>query len=279
MAEFPQQALNDIQRGIQYLSNLNQEYLSDLQRGCVTCKPDSFDELKNTIRALEYKVALDQYDAVAAANLNIMLKIIGGYTLKVPPTVNAGSDQTVTIDTASVTFNAVITQGSGTITSISWEQISGTQATLTNADTANLTVTGIALGTIGLQLTVTDSNGFVVSDEVTLTTVGTITMIRWGAFDTEPDLTTVTLPNNMVVPTGSTEITIPFGETAANKFIAWSQPTAEPDKTQWFNTAFNYGEVPDGVFKAKVVASGNDIYGTRDLFSFDSTNYTLKVSI
>lgn len=279
MAEFPSQALIDIERGRQYLSVLNQEYLNDLKQGCVDCMPDAFDCLRYTIRALEYKLELDQYDSVSIALIEIMLKIIGGYVTEIPPTVTTTGDQSIEIGSGDVIFVATGIPGNSPIVSYLWTQISGPTATLSGQTTNTLTVTNYSIGEAVFRVTVTDQNNRTATATDTLTVTGALVEIRWGFFDVEPDLSTVVFPNSMSVAAGSSEFAIPFGQTATNKFIAWDQPSDETDKNAWFNTVLNYGTVPDAVFKAKVVANGRSRYGTRDIFSFDSSNYNLTVSL
>lgn len=73
---FPDEALTDIENGRRYFSALNSEYIGEMQKGC-DCKPLAYDCLMNTLKAVEYKNELNEYDDIAKKNLDIMLKIIG----------------------------------------------------------------------------------------------------------------------------------------------------------------------------------------------------------
>lgn len=73
---FPSDILEDIERGYQYLSNLNVELQGDLMMGC-KCSPNAINQLSRTLTALDAKVELDEYDDVVMANLKILYLIIG----------------------------------------------------------------------------------------------------------------------------------------------------------------------------------------------------------
>jgi hypothetical protein len=85
------------------------------------------------------------------------------------PTVNAGSDQTITLPTSSVTVTATASDPDGTIASYSWTKISGGSATISSATTASTSITGLAAGSYVFRCTVTDNNGATASDDVSVT--------------------------------------------------------------------------------------------------------------
>lgn len=87
-----------------------------------------------------------------------------GCTLPNPPTVNAGSNQTVSITTASLTGSA--TPASGLIlTSIQWSRVSGS-GTIASASSASTSISGLATGTNTFRFTATQIDGQVVSDDI-----------------------------------------------------------------------------------------------------------------
>jgi hypothetical protein len=85
------------------------------------------------------------------------------------PLANAGSDKTVTLPTASVAITGTGSDPDGSISSYTWTKVSGSTATLTNATTATLSVTGLVAGTYVFRLTVKDNAGATASDDVTVT--------------------------------------------------------------------------------------------------------------
>lgn len=278
MAEFPIQFLLDVERGNQYLSNLNQEFLSDLVRGCDNCTPDSFECLKNAIRALNYKVELDQYDAVAIDNLNIMLKIIGGYQLVTGPTVSAGAPQVVSIDAGPAVFTANATQGSSPIVSYQWEQTNGTPATLSGANTVVLSVSNFSVGVIGLKVTVVDSNGLTASATTQLTGSNATALIAY--FSTGPDFT---IPSYQTIidtwtpvsfqPGGA--INFPFIVTDLSIFKV-AYPTNQPIKNRWIdiNDVLLFGAIgtEEDLWGAGTVVNTLRVHTTNYLTLYNKPN-------
>lgn len=100
-----------------------------------------------------------------------------------PPVANAGSDQTITLPTSTVTLNGGnSTDANGTITKWAWTRVSGSSsATISNASSVSTAVTGLVQGSYTFRLTVTDDNQATSTDDVTVTvnaTVATSTLIR-----------------------------------------------------------------------------------------------------
>jgi hypothetical protein len=97
--------------------------------------------------------------------------LVGSGTAAKPiPTANAGTDQTITLPTSSVTLSGSGTESGGTIKSYSWKMISGpTQYTFSNTAIVNPVISNLAAGTYVCQLTVTDNNGTTATDQVTIT--------------------------------------------------------------------------------------------------------------
>ena len=67
----------------------------------------------------------------------------------IPPTANAGTDQSITLPTNTVSLSGSGTDTDGSISAYSWTKISGPAAgTITNATSAATTVTGIGTGSL-----------------------------------------------------------------------------------------------------------------------------------
>ena len=82
-----------------------------------------------------------------------------------PPAANAGTNQTITLPTSSVTLNG--SGSTGTISSYNWTQISGPNiSTITNNTSVSTTVTGLIQGVYVFQLSI---NGGSSSSQVTIT--------------------------------------------------------------------------------------------------------------
>ncbi len=83
-----------------------------------------------------------------------------------PPVVDAGPDVTITLPSNSVTLNGSASSPTGTISTTVWTQTLGPAVTLTNANTLNLTVNSMPVGTYVFKLTATDNSGSTASDNV-----------------------------------------------------------------------------------------------------------------
>ena len=87
------------------------------------------------------------------------------------PTARAGSNQTITLPTASANLSGTAsTDPDGTITGWAWTQVSGPNtATWSANNTSTCTVSGLVVGTYTFRLTVTDNGGITGTTTVTVT--------------------------------------------------------------------------------------------------------------
>ncbi len=87
----------------------------------------------------------------------------------VPPIANAGADQTITLPQNSVTLNGNGEDSDGVITSYSWAQISGpSHAAIVSNDSSATLVDSLVGGNYQFELTITDNNGGIGKDTVTI---------------------------------------------------------------------------------------------------------------
>ncbi|WP_165806698.1 PKD domain-containing protein [Chitinophaga parva] len=121
----------------------------------------------------------------------------------VPPTANAGTAQTITLPTSSVTLNgAGSTDTDGTIVTWQWQQTSGPAgAVIATPGQASTQVTALQQGTYTFSLTVTDNSG--------ASATATVTVTVNAAPNVPPTADagaaqTITLPTNTVTLDGST---------------------------------------------------------------------------
>lgn len=106
------------------------------------------------------------------------------------------------------------------------------------------------------------------------------TTVKYGWFDTEQDPNTVIFQSSKVFPSGQNTLSIDFSAQAQNKYIGFSQPITELTYTKWVNNStFNYGEIPDSVFKSGVVIGDEIIFLTRAPFIFEDGNYNINFGI
>ena len=111
-----------------------------------------------------YKFELKVTDNNGAVGRDTM-QVIVNPDPNVPPTANAGPDQSITLPTNSVSLSGSGTDPDGTITAYLWTKISGPAAgTITNSASAATTVTALVQGIYKFELKVTDNNGAVGRD-------------------------------------------------------------------------------------------------------------------
>lgn len=97
--------------------------------------------------------------------------------------------------------------------------------------------------------------------------------------DTPIDPNNVIFTRNIQVIENSPEFTIDFTQASIGKYIAFSQPIAEPPKTKWFNTEFNRGNsIPDATFKSPATVGNYKTVVSRDAFIFQATIYNITFS-
>jgi gliding motility-associated-like protein len=84
------------------------------------------------------------------------------------PTASAGSDQSLTLPTNSTILSGSGIDPDGSVIGYAWIKVSGPTATLTNTNTATLTISNMLQGTYVFRLTVTDNNGSTGTDDVSV---------------------------------------------------------------------------------------------------------------
>lgn len=87
----------------------------------------------------------------------------------VSPTATAGTDQTITLPTSSVTLSGSANDADGSVSSHTWTKTSGTGGTITSPANYTTTVTGLVAGTYVFRLEATDNQGATGFDELTVT--------------------------------------------------------------------------------------------------------------
>lgn len=89
----------------------------------------------------------------------------------VAPTANAGSNQTITLPTASVELDgSASTDADGTIQNYSWAQTLGEPVSISNANSSKATANGFTIaGSYEFTLTISDDKGLTASSSVTVT--------------------------------------------------------------------------------------------------------------
>jgi PKD domain/Secretion system C-terminal sorting domain len=170
-----------------------------------------------------YKFELKVTDNNGAIDTDTMQVIVNSIASNIPPTANAGIDQTITLPTNFVILSGSGTDADGTITAYAWTKISGPAAgTITNPTTAATAVTGLVAGVYKFELKVTDNNGAIDTDTMQVT-------VNAAASNIPPTANagadqSITLPTNSVILSGSG--TDPDGTIAAYTWTKVSGPAA-----------------------------------------------------
>lgn len=86
-----------------------------------------------------------------------------------PPTVNAGSDVTLTLPDNALTIKGTASDSDGSIKSYTWNKVSGPALKMSGASGADLTISDLVEGKYVLRLTVTDNHNAPASDDITVT--------------------------------------------------------------------------------------------------------------
>jgi len=112
-----------------------------------------------------YRITVTDNNSATAFSEVIVNVIAGNQS----PTANAGADQTITLPTNNIVLAGSGNDPDGSVVGYAWVKISGPTASLTNTNTATLTITNMLQGVYVFNLTVTDNNGATGSDLVTVT--------------------------------------------------------------------------------------------------------------
>ncbi len=149
-----------------------------------------------------YRFELRVTDNGGAIDRDTIQVIVNPGASNIPPSANAGPDQTITLPTNSVILSGSGTDPDGTITAYLWTKVAGPVAgTITNNTTAATSVTGLVQGTYRFELRVTDNSGAFGRDTLQVT-------VNPGASNTPPSANAgpdqaITLPTNSIILSGS----------------------------------------------------------------------------
>jgi dienelactone hydrolase len=168
------------------------------------------------------------------------------------PVVNAGTDQTITLPVNQVSLTATASDTDGNIASYVWSKISGPAATLTNASTPTLSVTGMnSTGTYSFTVKVTDNQGATATDQVTV-------IVKSQPVNQAPAVTagadqTITLPLSQVSLTASATDT--DGTIASYAWTMVSGPAATLTNTT--TSTLSVTAMTAGTYSFSVTATDN----------------------
>ncbi|TRX60127.1 T9SS type B sorting domain-containing protein [Fulvivirga sp. M361] len=116
-----------------------------------------------------YGFNLEVTDDDGAVDNDEMIITVLPAAVNVPPVANAGSDVTIRLPTNSVNLMGSGSDPDGSIANYLWTKTSGPSATLANANTTTLSLSGLTEGNYTFELLVTDNDGASGTDEMRLT--------------------------------------------------------------------------------------------------------------
>ena len=170
-----------------------------------------------------------------------------------PPTANAGGDQTITLPTNTVSLSGNGTDTDGTISSYSWTKISGPSGgTINNANSASAIINNLSEGVYQFELTVTDDKGAVGKDTVQITVNAAPNMSPTANAGGDQ---TITLPTNTVSLSGNG--TDPDGTISSYSWTKISGPSAFSIKNASSPTSEVSGLV-EGVYLFELKVTDNN---------------------
>ena len=204
----------------------------------------------NNTSSIGQTITVQAYD-----NNGHVLTYVNTCTANVPPTVNAGANQTITLPTSTVALAGTVTPNNGaTISSTVWTQFSGpTTATIGTPNAIATTITNLSAGTYIFQLTATDNNGLTGSATVTITVNPAVT-------NTPPTVSagsnqTITLPVSTVTLTG----TASGNNGATISSYTWTQVSgAAASITSPANVSTSVTGLTQGVYVFQLTAKDNN---------------------
>ncbi|MBI4850186.1 MAG: hypothetical protein HY819_00010 [Acidobacteria bacterium] len=180
--------------------------------------------------------ATDIFGNTGSSSVNVVKSV----TNNLAPIVNAGTDQSITLPTNSVTLNATVTDDGlpspPAQTTVTWSKVSspvGGTVTFSSPTTAITTATFNIAGTYILQLSASDST-LSTSDSVTITVNQTQQQNQPPIVNAGNDLTIV-LPNSAMLnatvtddglPNPPAQVNLSWTQVAGNGVVTFSSPNA-----------------------------------------------------
>jgi Secretion system C-terminal sorting domain/PKD domain len=166
----------------------------------VPATPSSLSTTVGGMIAGTYTFQLSATDNNGLSN-SATVTVIVNPAASVPPTANAGTNQTITLPLNSVTLTGTASgNGGATISTTTWTQTSGPNTVVpATPSSLSTTVGGLIAGPYSFELSVIDNNGLTATSTVTVTVKAANVPPTVSAGTTQ----TITLPLNSVTLTGT----------------------------------------------------------------------------
>jgi pimeloyl-ACP methyl ester carboxylesterase len=152
--------------------------------------------------------AKDNNGALKSDDVMVTVKTAVVASTNKPPVALAGPNVTISLPTNHTVLYGGGTDSDGSIVSYNWTKVSGGSASLTYANTANVTISNLSPGFYVFRLTVKDNKGATAFDDTGVTVRGTTASVSSPSAPSvvEPSVTTTVAsnqPSNVNVTVGS----------------------------------------------------------------------------
>lgn len=266
--------------GLDYFTDLISSEIKAAQFGCASCGCSVTKELYVILVQLGYRVGLELFDETTEELYRNMEMLIPGSIEVVPePVVNAGADQTINLPEDEIELTATV----DVYTSLLWTQVSGPNtAIILNSTQLTAQFTGLALGTYVFKITANNVSRSAF-DTVTVTVAQAMVTLEFGYFDTNPyaDIIAenpVTFQFSAQINEGATYFESNFTSAGTGKWLVNRRPAAEPAMLKWKNTSFDYGDIPDAVYRPSFVVGDYRYEMSWNRVDLDIANQIVKYS-
>lgn len=177
----------------------NMYYSKDMVSAIDNCQPvGTFNREFNILHTRTHEGWNEIYNGSSGYRIfEWLMKFHKTSTANITPYVSAGPDINVKLSSTPVNILGDAFDSKGTLSAISWKQLSGVALTLGNKNAEMLQVSDLKAGTFEFEISATDNSGAIVSDRMilrvydatTLPTVNTLTLING---ETNVDVMTLT---------------------------------------------------------------------------------------
>ncbi|MBL7872740.1 MAG: tandem-95 repeat protein [Cyclobacteriaceae bacterium] len=205
-----------------------------------------------------YKFRFTATDDKSASAFAEVLVTVNAAAVNQPPAANAGSDQTIKLPANNITLAGLGIDPDGTIASYSWIKVSGPPATLTNANTATLSVSGMLEGSYLFRLTVTDNLGATGTDDVSVIVLAAATNTP-PQVNAGPDV-------NVVLPANTATLIGTVTDDGTIATTVWTKVSGPPGFMAGSNsTTLSVSNLTAGTYVFRLtVTDGGGLTGTDD---------------
>jgi Right handed beta helix region/Secretion system C-terminal sorting domain len=147
----------------------------------------------------EFRLEVTDNGGLTAADTVVITVNAPPPPVNIAPTVNAGTNQNITLPTNSVSLNGSAADVDGIITAYQWSKVSGPSAgNISNPNSPSTQVNGLAEGVYKFYLSVTDNGGLTSKDSVIITVSAQPIIVNIAPSVFAGIDKTITLPTNTV---------------------------------------------------------------------------------